>query len=122
MLLLNDFYTVSAQSTTESSATFSVALNSAHPIFKAHFPGNPIVPGVCQLAMVEELAGECLKRRMQMVRLSNVKYLSVLTPVETASLDVVLTAVKTLPNGDTSVKAELRSGDRVFTKMSLELR
>jgi len=28
-----------------------IALNKDHPVFEGHFPGNPILPGVCTVKM-----------------------------------------------------------------------
>ena len=37
-------------------------LHPEHEIYQAHFPGNPITPGVCQVQIVAELAGRQLQR------------------------------------------------------------
>ena len=79
------------------------------------------MPGVCQLAIAEELASRLLGEKRQMTRLPNIKYLNVWTPDEAPSIDVVLSAVKPLDNGRTSLKAELSVQGKVYSKMSMEL-
>ncbi len=32
--------------------------DSSHPIFKAHFPSNPILPGFCHIEMLSEVLGD----------------------------------------------------------------
>lgn len=38
----------------EDRFTFRVRLDAAHPIYAGHFPGNPVLPGVCTLQIVRE--------------------------------------------------------------------
>ena len=35
-----------------------VLLHAGHAIFKGHFPGQPILPGVCMMEMITEIMGE----------------------------------------------------------------
>lgn len=42
----------------EDRLAFRVRLDAAHPVYAGHFPGNPVLPGVCTLQIVRE----CLER------------------------------------------------------------
>ena len=50
MKLLNDFCTIAGGDTDK----IWLRLNPDHPIYHAHFPGNPITPGVCIVQIVGE--------------------------------------------------------------------
>ena len=51
-MLLDGLYTI----VEKSSDTGVVALSDAnHPVFEAHFPQNPILPGFVHLEIIEEL-------------------------------------------------------------------
>ena len=65
------------------------ALNipSDHPAFAGHFPGTPIVPGVVLLDQVLHALGSELGLTVTDWQISSVKFLSPLTPGETASLE-----------------------------------
>ena len=55
MRLLNDFYTIVERKDLEDGFCCRVKLNPEHGIYQAHFPGNPITPGVCLLQMASEI-------------------------------------------------------------------
>ena len=55
MILKNDFYHIAQASVDLPRATYEIALNAQHFIYQAHFPGEPITPGVCILQMACEL-------------------------------------------------------------------
>ena len=84
MMLLNDFY----QITEQASQAFRIRLNPAHEIYRAHFPGQPITPGVCQIQLVTELLSQLLDAEATLTDCKNVKYLSVVRPEETPELTV----------------------------------
>lgn len=48
--------------------------NSAHPIFKAHFPNNPILPGFIQIDLI------CNILKHTIVKLIKVKFFSTINP------------------------------------------
>ena len=60
-MLLNDFYTINKQTDQDGIITSSITLNLNHPIYKGHFPQQPVVPGVCMMQMMAELVGEALE-------------------------------------------------------------
>ena len=66
----------------------TVGLNPGHPIYDGHFPGNPVVPGVCQVQMVRE-GLETLKKIKGTLRSSgNIKFLAMIVPSENPTLTV----------------------------------
>ena len=80
-MLLKDFYTVEQlDKTDEGKYTAVVFLNNAHDVFKGHFPGNPVTPGVCMMQIIKELAQEITKSSLVMTSSSNVKFMALINP------------------------------------------
>lgn len=82
MRLKNDLYTVLRRDTNAFAGIFDVKLNSECFIYKAHFPGEPVTPGVCIVQMGKELLEELVGCQLDIVRVKNVKFLSVLSPTD----------------------------------------
>lgn len=68
-----------------SEAVFRVRLNPEHIIYKAHFPEQPITPGVIIVRMAVELLSESLGRRVRLVAAPNIKFSSPLFPMPSAA-------------------------------------
>lgn len=80
-MLLKDFYTVEQlDKTDEGKYTAIVFLNKAHDVFKGHFPGNPVTPGVCMMQIIKELAQEILSSSLIMTSSTNVKFMALINP------------------------------------------
>ena len=80
-MLQNSFYTLeTAPETTPTRVQATIRLNPDHTIFAGHFPGQPVVPGVCMLQIIKELLESAIGQRVQLTRAGNVKFLTVLTP------------------------------------------
>jgi glycosyltransferase involved in cell wall biosynthesis/3-hydroxymyristoyl/3-hydroxydecanoyl-(acyl carrier protein) dehydratase len=54
MKLLNDFFSIKERTGNESEWVYHLSLNAGHPIYQAHFQGNPITPGACIIQMLKE--------------------------------------------------------------------
>lgn len=108
------------QSTTETDDGFTARLlcNHEHPVYQAHFPGNPITPGACLLQTAGELLQQKLKRQLFLKSAKNIKYLNVLVP---AAEKVVRYTFSNLAATDTECKVQVVIADEssVYTKMSL---
>ncbi|GAA4371120.1 3-hydroxyacyl-ACP dehydratase [Hymenobacter saemangeumensis] len=59
-----------------------IQLNAAHPILGGHFPGLPVVPGVCMLQIIKELVQQAVGKPLALTQAANIKYLSVLDPLQ----------------------------------------
>ena len=56
-IFLNSLYTIKRMLREGDSNKLSamIRLNPSHEIFKGHFPGNPILPGVCVVQILKEI-------------------------------------------------------------------
>ena len=57
-----------------------VSLRNTHPIYLGHFPGNPVVPGVCQIQMIRELVETAVKQPLTLTESDNIKFLLMINP------------------------------------------
>lgn len=74
MKLKNDFYQVKSYEIKEDELESIVSLNGNHPIFCAHFPGNPITPGVLLLHIASELLEEYICKKMCLDTAVSIKF------------------------------------------------
>jgi len=80
-MLLKDFYTVEKlENVSEGKYNVVVHLNNQHDIFKGHFPGNPVTPGVCMMQIIKELSQEIVGSSLFMISSSNVKFMALINP------------------------------------------
>lgn len=128
MQLRNNLYTVTEKKVDGLTGHFVLALNPSCFIYQAHFPGEPITPGVCIVQMgkelLEELLGEALQKKVELeiVKIKNVKFLSVISPEETTIITYQMKKVEMSEDGS-EVKAQMvvASGDEAKAKISLVL-
>lgn len=71
MKLLNNLYKILEQSDDLVCIQLS---HKSHPVFKAHFPDNPILPGFLQIDILAEILGHKIKL------ISKAKYISLIKP------------------------------------------
>ena len=79
-MLIEGLYTTDHFSFEDNTVNASITLNSDHDIFKGHFPGNPILPGVCSIQIIKELTEKALDRSLFLSVSSNVKFLETVNP------------------------------------------
>ena len=54
MLLKNSLYAIEGQETADGAVCYDIRLHPDHTIYKAHFPGEPITPGVCVIQIAKD--------------------------------------------------------------------
>ncbi|WP_426669436.1 hypothetical protein ACPPVU_24880 [Mucilaginibacter sp. McL0603] len=65
-----------------------IKLNPLHPIFKGHFPDNPILPGVCMMQMVKEVLEAYTNKEIKLVLGQDFKFLSIICPEENTMIQM----------------------------------
>lgn len=90
-MLLQDFYKIVSLEHKEGSKHEAVLLiNEKHEVFKGHFPGNPIMPGVCMMQIIKELTEQITNQTLMMQSLTNVKFMALINPEVTPELKLEL--------------------------------
>jgi 3-hydroxyacyl-[acyl-carrier-protein] dehydratase len=117
-MLLHDFYKIiSLEKTAESKYLVMILINEEHEVFQGHFPGNPIMPGVCMMQIIKELTEQITKSSLFMQSLSNVKFMALINPFNTPELRLELDIVTT-DEGLIKVKNISYFNDTVALKLS----
>jgi 3-hydroxyacyl-[acyl-carrier-protein] dehydratase len=98
-MLLKDFYTIiSLENTADSKYRALILINEKHEVFKGHFPGNPIMPGVCMMQIIKELTEQITESSLFLQSLSNVKFMALINPFQTPELRLELEISTTQDN------------------------
>ena len=126
MTLSGDFFTIEGRLPASDGMAygFDVRLNPEHFIYKAHFPGHPITPGVCLMQMVAELAQEAEGCSLYVRSVRNAKYTCVVVPGDNARLRFLFTSRTETEDGGLKIQALVTAPDSpemLFTKFSLTL-
>lgn len=122
MLFKDHLYAIQSAETSEQGAGFRIRLNAGHTVFASHFPGYPILPGACVVQMVAELVTLWQTRQeaatWPIVRMSNLKFLAIVSPDEVSELKVKLD-IKNCEEGMLKVTACVCDDERDYSKMTL---
>ena len=86
MKLNNNLYHIIEKQVTSEGVSFRIALHADCIIYQAHFPGEPITPGVCIIQMAEELLSEHLQATYELSKVKTVRFHNVLSPDQTTEV------------------------------------
>ena len=116
--ILTNFYTLESSEKSENgSFVAKIKLNPDHEIFKGHFPGNPVTPGVCMMQIVKDLTENFTASKLFLKSASNVKFMAIINPFETP--DLVLRFDITEKDGEIKVKNTTSFGETIALKLSV---
>ncbi|MBL0049619.1 MAG: hypothetical protein IPP32_16155 [Bacteroidetes bacterium] len=115
-MLLGEFYLIEQIQPLENfSFKLRVRINPSHAIFEGHFPGNPIVPGVCLTQMTMEIIESIQNCSLQLRKADNIKFTAIVNPNENPLLDANL-ALKFAEDNRIIADLSFYSGETVFFK------
>ena len=93
--LLDGFYKVNNLAVVDNTATATITINKDHIIFKGHFPGNPVMPGVCMMQIIKEITEKIVKKELFMQSANNIKFMAIINPFNTPELVLKLDIIET---------------------------
>jgi len=112
MMLLNDFYSIVQQVPAAGSVKAKIAINTSHGILKGHFPGLPVVPGVCMMQMVLEM--------MEVSSGKQVSLIAVINPEQIGEIEMAISYAE--EGGQFLISATLFAGAVTFFKLKATLK
>lgn len=109
---IEELYSVkSLEYKTETGAlNAEIELNKSHPVFEGHFPGNPILPGVCTVQIAKELHNKVLHANYRLAKAANIKYLGFVSPVTSPVIRFQM-LIKQINTVNTNCSVTVMSGE-----------
>ncbi len=114
MTLLNDFFFIQQQENIPGSVKAKISINPQHKIFDGHFPGKPVVPGVCMVQIIIELMEKVTLKKVRLREADSIKFLTVMNPIDNDEIDVTINY--SVEENNLQVIASLFSGPVIFFK------
>src|SRR6185295_12355612 len=115
MILLIDFFKILSVEKSGGRHNIAIELNPLHKIFNGHFPGQPVVPGVCMVQMLKEILEHLFGKPFAMKQASQLKFLSILDPNKVRNLDVEISVLKEDAD-DLKISGTFQKGELIFLK------
>ncbi len=88
MILLNSFYTITEYNNENNKLNAVIGINPGHEIFQGHFPGQPVVPGVCMVQIVKELMEQQTGKQLLFSKGHQLKFLQLMVPTKEEAIQV----------------------------------
>ena len=89
-MLIKNLYKVNNLVTNNCQTVAQISINKDHEIFKGHFPGHPVMPGVCMIQIIKELTEEVVGKKLFLSVSSNIKFMAIINPDTDPDLTLVL--------------------------------
>lgn len=110
---LYDIKTLTSQGGSSYSA--QVGINPEDPIFSGHFPGQPVLPGVCTLAILKDCIHKSTNKRLIYCEMAQCKFTGMVDPSVSGILNIDFTLAMT--EDKLMVNATVSEGERVVMKI-----
>ena len=119
MLLENSYYKIIGRSGEGLDAVFRVALLPDCEVYKGHFPGNPVSPGVCNIETIKECAMLLTGKRLVIDTIRQCRLTAVASPSVSPEVEVTLSCS---PVGKGfAVTAKIADNERTYMEYKGEM-
>ena len=112
-------YNISNQA--DNTITASIKIDAGHEIFPGHFPGYPLVPGVCQLQIIKDIANKGLNMKLRLWKAKSIKFLNMLNPDEKNEINAEI-SYNIEKENTVKINARIYSEKETYLKLIAEFR
>lgn len=119
MLLENSYYKIIGRSGEGLDAVFRVALLPDCEVYKGHFPGNPVSPGVCNIETIKECAMLLTGKRLVIDTIRQCRLTAVASPSVCPEVEVTLSC--SLVGKGFAVTAKIADNERTYMEYKGEM-
>lgn len=115
--MLNDnLYKIDSFTNVDGKIEAMLTIDANHKIFDGHFPGHPVLPGVCMMQIFKELLERANNQKLLMYQADASKFLSMVDPHQTPQLNFIIDYTTT--EGYIKANGVLKSDSAIFLKLS----
>jgi 3-hydroxyacyl-[acyl-carrier-protein] dehydratase len=112
---LNDFFSYQIDRNDNGIIMARVSIHAQHPLFKGHFPGQPVTPGVALIEIIRQIISYALNKKLMLTEAREIKFISAVIPTEISELD--LSVEYTDSDGKINTSCVISGNGKVFSKL-----
>lgn len=112
---LNDFFTYTVDLNDDGNIRARVSIDAQHPLFKGHFPGQPVTPGVALIEIIRQVISFALKKKLMLTEAREIKFISAVIPTNMTELD--LTVEYSEEAGKINASCVISGNGQVYSKL-----
>ncbi len=88
-MLVNQLYTIiDILDLGNDTLLAKITLNKEHIVFKGHFPGHPVLPGVCLTNMITDVISHSQHKKYYLKSADFIKFITLVQPELTTNLSI----------------------------------
>ncbi len=119
MILADDFYRASPMASDNPSVfTTEIEFHATHPIFAAHFPNQPIVPGACLVQISKEIIEHYLKNKITILNFKSLKFIRTIDPTQFPTVQFTFSMIT--KESDVIAQISIGTENIVFGKLDFQ--
>lgn len=103
------------------TASFHVELLPDCDVYRGHFPGHPVCPGVCNMGMLKECMEEAVGCRLVIDTIKQCRMTAVASPETCSELDILM-YIQRLGESCWAVQAKLVDTERTYMEYKGEMK
>jgi len=117
-MLLKDFFEIIKQTRiSDQEILTQIRINPGHGLFAGHFPGNPVVPGVVSVQLINDILSDALGMELITTEAKSIKFISMIQPQINSELSINI-KYENSAEGTFKVLSEIFAFETVFTKFN----
>ena len=109
-------YSILEKRQEDSSISYLIEFDFSHPVFKGHFPGKPVLPGVMMCDIIRCQISDVLGIEVQLKTAKNIKFSRMIIPSENNNYNVKISIINNEEQYE--VKAIISQNDNIYFKLN----
>ncbi|MBR0036209.1 MAG: beta-hydroxyacyl-ACP dehydratase [Bacteroidales bacterium] len=118
MLLKDKFFTVlHEEKLSANDAIYLCELNADCDVYRGHFPGKPVSPGVCNIEMIRECAELLTGEDLRIDTIKQCRLTAVASPQVCPKVDVTVNVARLEGTQNYNVAASIKDAERSYMEL-----
>ena len=109
-------YSILDKKQEDSSISYLIEFDFTHPVFKGHFPGKPVLPGVIMCDIIRYQVSDILGQKVQLKTAKHIKFSRMIIPSENNNYNVKISIINNEEQYE--VKAIISQNDNIYFKLN----
>jgi 3-hydroxyacyl-[acyl-carrier-protein] dehydratase len=115
---LDDFFTFQLTESGPGFAKARVTINAQHPLYKGHFPEQPVTPGVVLVEIIRQVLSSVVNKQLMMDSAKELKFMAPVIPSVVSQVNLNIEYSET--NCKISANCIIADEVRTFVKLKGE--